>query len=321
MGFDFAALNFTRADLNRYRYRLLGVDRDWVDAGAQRSARYAGLGVGRYTFEVIGSNNDGVWSQQPASFALRVLPPLYLTWWFRIAVLVVVAGLLGWLYRTRVKRLLEIERMRLRIATDLHDELGSELSGIALTSAIVGRNDLLPAEDRARLADVEATSHKVMDGLRDIVWYVNPEHDRFESLVDRMRGTARRLSGELTVDFQTHGLDRTVPLDMRTRRQLYLIFKELLTNAVKHSGGSRVSVTLRRRNRSVELTVEDWPESLRPSGRSPECPFADHPPEAPRSCRTIVNRKTSGNMRSTRSTVAFTASSSTVAPADNTMAR
>ncbi len=255
--FQFVALNFTRSVLNRYRYRLHGIDQAWVEAGKQQSARYAGLSPGAYTFEVIGSNDDGVWSKEPVLYQFEVQPAYYETWWFRATILALALTLLSWLYKIRVNRRLAMKRMRLRIASDLHDELGSELSGIALASAIVGRNAELSSDDRGRLSDVEQTSHRVMEGLRDIVWYVNPEHDNFDSLVDRMRATARRLSGDVKVSFEIKGRPRDSDLNMQARRQLFLAFKELLTNALRHANGTRVDAELNRTGRALELTVVD----------------------------------------------------------------
>ena len=144
-----------------------------------------------------------------------------------------------------------------RIAADLHDEVGSELSGIALANALVGRSAGLAAAERARLADAEQAARRVLERLRDIVWYVNPEHDRLESLVDRMRGTARRLTGGFELTFEVEELAGSGGLDMRSRRPLYLAFKELVTNATRHSGGSTIAIHLARRNGFLELTVAD----------------------------------------------------------------
>src|SRR5690606_8262588 len=135
LSFTFAALAYAHPPKNRYAYRLEGFDAGWVDAGTGRVARYTNLPAGDYVFRVRGSNNDGVWNEAGLALRLTVLPPFWETAWFRLLVAAAVAGLLGAAYRYRVQRLLEVERLRLRIASDLHDDFSSDLTGIALLTA------------------------------------------------------------------------------------------------------------------------------------------------------------------------------------------
>ncbi len=257
--FGFTAASYTRASQNRFRYRFLDVDEDWIETRSRRSSRYVGLLPGEYTFEVMAANGSGSWSDSPARLSVRVVPPFWVTWWFRLACVLALLGLAAVFYQRRIARLLELERMRLRIATDLHDELGSELSGIAFASSVVGRSSGVGELERKRLAEIAETARGVMEGLRDIVWYVNPEHDEVNSLVDRMRSTARRLAPDLRLDFAaaTGQEGRPLPLDMNQRRQVHLIFKELVTNAAKHSGGKNLVVRIVLEDTSLGLEVCD----------------------------------------------------------------
>ena len=175
VSFEFSALSFTSPEKNRYAHRLEGLDLDWVEAGTRRFARYTSIPPGEYTFRVKASNNDGVWSETGLFLPVTVLPPFWQTWWFRLLVVAAIATLLASWHRLRVGRLLAMERMRLRIASDLHDELGSELSGIALATSMVGRREYLEERDRDRLLDVQTTATRVMQGLRDIVWYIKEQ--------------------------------------------------------------------------------------------------------------------------------------------------
>jgi signal transduction histidine kinase len=214
------------------------------------------LPAGRYVLRVRGSNNDGVWSRHEAALPVTVLPPFWQTWWFRIAAAsLAVAGLVV-AYKMRIRRLLALERLRLRIASDLHDELGSELSGIAMASSLIGREDRLTDKDRSRLADVAATAARVMTGLRDIVWYINPEQDTLESLEQRMRSVARTLLDGTTHEFRSSGI-RPAPIEMDRRRHLFLIYKELVTNVVRHARASRVDIRLDMTERLLRLEVAD----------------------------------------------------------------
>jgi signal transduction histidine kinase/ligand-binding sensor domain-containing protein len=254
---EFAALDFRAPLRHRYVYRLDGFDDDWVDGGTRRFARYTALRPGDYTFRVQVAGSRRTPNGSEALLAVTVLPPFWQTWWFRGVVAASLVTLLGLAYRVRVRRLIEVERMRLRIAGDLHDELGSELSAIALMSAMLGRHDYLEARDRERLADVESSTRRVMDGLREIVWCIDPEHDTLGSLAVRMRSAAARLLANVDHEFVTNLADSTRPVDMDVRRSLFLACKELVANAARHSGARRVEVRFAHEAGRLVLEVAD----------------------------------------------------------------
>ncbi|MGQ0735975.1 MAG: sensor histidine kinase [Acidobacteriota bacterium] len=256
VAFEFAALNFTDGRKNRYAYTLEGFDRDWTAAGAERAARYTSLPAGQYTFRVRGSNNDGVWSDREVALPVLVVPPFWQTWWFRSIALAMLAGALLVAHRLRTAHLVGLERLRLRIASDLHDDLGSELSGIALASGLVARQEGLTERDRQRLMAVSTSAAKVMDGLRDVIWTISPEHDTLESMERRMREVAQTLLADHTHEFHAFGL-RTGVVPMRTRRHLFLIYKELLHNIVRHARARHVRIVLDASSQALRLVVAD----------------------------------------------------------------
>jgi signal transduction histidine kinase len=253
--FEFAALGFTAALQNALAYRLEGWDRDWLDAGHARSVRYTNLPPASYTFRVRAANNDGVWNREGAAVTVVVAPAFWQSWWFRLAVaLLAAAAILVW-HRARLARALEVERLRLRIAADLHDELGSDLSGIALAASLLGRDEALSERSRDRLARVAAAVARVTEGLRDIVWHVNPEHDTLPALEARLRGVAAAILGDLAHDVRTSGVTRPVSMDVR--RHLVLIVKELLANIVRHARATRVAIRVAWAAGALRLSVAD----------------------------------------------------------------
>jgi signal transduction histidine kinase len=207
-------------------------------------------------FRVRASNNDGIWNDQTAALALTVLPPYWQTWWFRGALAAAFASGLVAAHKLRIRRLRELERLRLRIASDLHDELGSELAGIALASSMVGRQDHLTDKDRRRLADVASGATRVMFALRDIVWSISPEQDTLASLEARMRSVARSLLAGVPHEFRSSGITPT-PIEMDARGHVFLIYKELLHNIVRHARARRVRIGLDATGDRLELQVSD----------------------------------------------------------------
>jgi signal transduction histidine kinase/ligand-binding sensor domain-containing protein len=267
LAIEFVAVDLSSAPARRFEYRLEGLEPDWIDTDGARVARYAGLAPGDYRFRVRAANRDGVWTASPAALAIRVAPPYWATAWFRLAVVLTVAAALALLYRWRVRHLIELERMRLRIAGDLHDELGSDLSGIALASSRLGARASIAEADRRRLSEIEEASLRVMRGLRDIVWYVDPEHDTLESTARRMRSVARDLLPDVELSF-VERLGDGGGIEMSTRRQVFLVFKELVHNVARHARARTVEVGLEVADGELRLRVADDGRGFDPAAAS-----------------------------------------------------
>lgn len=153
----------------------------------------------------------------------------------------------GLFYRFRVNRLLEVERMRFRIATDLHDDIGTSLSEIAITSDVARQSvKTSPEETEALLQRIAATSRSLLDSMNDIVWAIKPDSDGLEDLIFRMQEFALRILEAKGIDVRFEKADESVlarlRLPMDVRRNLYLIFKEIVANVVKHASCSSVVI-------------------------------------------------------------------------------
>lgn len=252
ISFGFAALNFTDAAHNRYSYRLDGHESEWVDGGTHDVTRYAELPPGNYVFQLNGSNNDGGWNSRGIELPVHISPSFWQSWWGRGLLVLFGLTALAAFHRYRMARLLEVERLRWRIADDLHDDLSSDVSGIALAATLV-RQD----HDDNRLDDIEEVSQSVVERLRDVVWYVNPEHDSPQALLRRMRDIANRLLPGTECRFDVDLAHREPVLDMATRRHLFLVFKEALHNVASHARANRVDIRLCQRDGGLLLAIRD----------------------------------------------------------------
>jgi ligand-binding sensor domain-containing protein len=254
---EFAALEFTNPRRNRYAYRLEGFDPEWVDAGTRRYAQYARVPPGDYLFRVRGANNDGVWNEAGSSLAVVVQPAFWQTWWFRVAVgLVVVGGVVG-AYSYRMAQVRKVQQLRLDVAGDLHDDLSSDIAGIAVVADMLRRRNGLGERDRVDLEMIRDTARGMVEGVRDIVWYMDPEHDTLEATVDRMRAAADRMlrgtAHTISVSTARHAPD----LSMGARRDLFLVYKEAVQNVVRHARADTVSISLAVEGRRLRLEVAD----------------------------------------------------------------
>jgi len=256
---DFSSLSMARAPLLRYQYQLVGVDSGWSAPTDQRTVHYASLAPGTYRFLVCAVDPSGLSSEQPASVDFRILPPIWRRWWFLTLVTLVIGSVVSLLYRYRVAQLLELERVRTHIATDLHDDIGSSLSQIAVLSEVVRRQVDGAAEVSQPLSTIASTSRELVDSMSDIVWAINPHRDNLADLAQRMRRFASDLFTANDIDFRFNACDteRAIRLDADVRRQLFLVFKESIHNIVRHSQCSRVEVDLRMDKHTITLTLKD----------------------------------------------------------------
>ena len=250
-------MSFVAPTKVRFRYRMEGFDPDWVDAGVTRSASYTRLPPGTYRFRVTACNNDGVWNDVGASIGVVVVPAFYQTWWFRLLVIVGVAGAIAVLFRVRVSRLKQLARLRGRIASDLHDEIGSNLGGIILLSELTQHVPALPSDAQESLQEINATAHRAADAMRDIVWFLNPDFDTLADVVERMREFARTLLAGVECEFVAPSDPTAQSLPLEFRRHVFFAFKEILHNIVSHAAATRVSIRLDVTGRQLTLRVDD----------------------------------------------------------------
>lgn len=257
--FTFAAMDFTNPRQNHYAYQLDGFDQDWVQIGNRHTANYTQVPPGTYTFRVKGSNNNGVWNEEGASVKVIITPPFWAIWWFRSASVLTVCLVLFVLYRYRVHRLLELQLTRLRIAQDLHDDIGSSLSSIALESELVQGRTALDEKEKTRLNRIANRSRQLIESMDDIVWAINPANDRLDDLLQRMRSTVVDLFAPKGISCTFHFPQKVLPhtLAMEFRRNLFLIYKELLNNVFKHSLATHVEIDLEKQNGMLILKVKD----------------------------------------------------------------
>jgi ligand-binding sensor domain-containing protein/two-component sensor histidine kinase len=257
---DFVALGFSPGEGLRYQYKLEGASADWSQLSDQRKVNFANLAPGRYRFLVRAVNADGVASDEPATFSFTILSPVWQRWWF-LTIAAIVAGVAVYsIYRYRVSRLLEVERIRTRIAADLHDDIGSNLTKIGILSE-VARQQMNGGEQRVAepISTIARISRESVTSMSDIVWAINPRMDSLRDLVSHMREFAGEMlaSRDIEFDFRAPSSDLYLRLGADVRRTVYLVFKEAVNNAVRHAECRKVYIELEVEGTRLVLTVAD----------------------------------------------------------------
>jgi signal transduction histidine kinase/ligand-binding sensor domain-containing protein len=270
ISFEFTALEYTIPAKNNYRYRLEGWDNEWVESGSKRFARYSNLPPGQYTFWVQACNNDKIWGNKEVLMSIIITPPYWKTWWF---ITILVLGLSFFLFytirsistRKLKEQLRELEKQqavqkeRERISKDMHDDLGSGLSKIAIQSELLKYKLKQNENPELHAERIVKTSRELVDNLSEIVWALNPRHDNPESLLAYIREFTTDLFEDQNVkcifDFPEQTLLPCFPSEIR--RNIFLILKEALNNTFKYAEATEVVIRVKRQNKIITFEVTD----------------------------------------------------------------
>ncbi|MFO8029452.1 MAG: two-component regulator propeller domain-containing protein [Cyclonatronaceae bacterium] len=254
--FTYAAAAYLDPARTRYRVKLEGFDDNWSAWTSETWKDYTNIPEGTYRFLLEARNLFGVVSVADP-FHVRILPPWYRTWWAYLLYLVASVTVLYTGYRIRLNQLLRVHRIRNRIAGDLHDEISATLSSISFFAKAVEDEKIHGDRNRfVRLISDSAGDAK--EKITDIVWAINPEHDDWNSFLSKCRRFSSDLMESKDIDYRLD-IDERIPgkLDMKLRQNLWLIFKEMLTNVARHSEASQVNISITYKAGKVHLKVSD----------------------------------------------------------------
>ena len=256
---DFVALNYRKQDDNQYAYYLEGFEEDWNYIGSKHVAYYTNLSPGEYTLHMKAGDAFGNWNEDTLQMRIEVLPTFFQTVWFKIVVSLFIAGILYAFYRYRINQLLHLQQVRNRISADLHDELGSTLSGISIMGSLAKKGMADQRTSGALVDRIMEDVRQISGSLDDIVWNISPKNDSLSSLIARMTRYASELFEAKQIVFKFDIPERLgdIKLSMEQRRNIYLIFKESVNNLAKYSKCSHAEVRIRLDKKTVSLIVKD----------------------------------------------------------------
>jgi signal transduction histidine kinase/ligand-binding sensor domain-containing protein len=279
--FHYTALSFAVPEKNRFRYKLAGVDPDWVEAGSRRVAYYNNLRPGEYEFQVVAADNEGVWNWNGARARVKLLPHFWQSWWFTACAVVAMVGMIGGAVRnvTRGKlqrklQLLEqqhaVESERSRIARDMHDDLGAQLTEILLLNELARKGSANPENFPTHLDKQSLVIQDVAGSLDAIVWAVNPVNDSLDRLANYLYAQAERLLGMRSIHCRFDVPDELPDyfLSSEVRHNVFLAVRETLNNVIKHSGASEVWFRLRTTPKTLSIVIEDNGAGFSPAERA-----------------------------------------------------
>lgn len=259
VSFNYAGLDFLSRTGLQYLYRLTGYDDDWINAGNRTYAAYTNLSPGSYQFEVKTFNQTTNGYGPITHLAIQITPPYWQTWWFIISGIFLFIAALYTFYRYRVNQLLQMQNVRSRIATDLHDDIGSTLTNINILSELSKKNIDHKREANIFLNRIAEEVNISSQALDDIVWSINKENDTVEQTVARMRRYAAEILEAANIHYSLHS-DKEIAnrkLNMEIRRDLFLLFKEAINNIYKHAKATHVEISVWLEKKNLQLQIRD----------------------------------------------------------------
>jgi two-component system, sensor histidine kinase ChiS len=280
--FQFSAKGEAASQHNLYSYRMEGIEKTWSTPSAENVARYPFLPPGKYTFKVRAMNRQQQWGP-PTEFSFLIHPPFWKRWWFLTLMVLLIAGIVYWIFQRRIsnikkreeekaatkRKLTDLEYKskqavlgeRLRISSDLHDEVGATLSGIAmyshLTKEQLKSNNISGINNSLEV--IQQNSSQMVDKLNDIVWFINPEQDSIMQLISRLEDYIYKMAAikDIHASIKKTGLIIDIPLSTEVRRNIYLFCKEAINNSVKHSNASILEFSIEEKKNCLEIIIKD----------------------------------------------------------------
>lgn len=269
--FTYAAASYIEPEANTYRVRLRGYDDGWSNWSEETQKDYTFIPEGTYTFEVQGRN---VYEELGSidSFTFSILPPWYRTIWAYLGYLLIAAGIIYGGYRLRLNSILKEHRIRDGIARDLHDELSSTLSSINFFAEAINSRKLGPKESNRFLSLIDKSSREAKEKVSDIVWVIHSENDDWENLFLRCKRFAADTLDSRGVkhDFTVEGSFTGRPT-ITERKNIWLIFREILTNIARHAEPEQVEIRFGLNSKNLHIQIVDDgkgfdPKSVRADG-------------------------------------------------------
>ena len=257
---SFAGINFDNGQSNQYAYRIFeNQPAGWISIGSQKTLNFANLKPGKYTFQVKTAGTDDINNNGAASLMLIISPAFYQTYWFFTICLLIIALTLYALYRYRIQQLLRVQKVRINISSDLHDDIGARLTNMNILTMLSEQNLGNPEISGTYLSRISGEIQSSGEALDDIVWSINSNYDSLAETIARMRRYAAEQfePTNIAFEFKTDVFRIHHKLMMDQRRDLFLVYKESITNILRHSGASKVSINIMNIKKQLHVSITD----------------------------------------------------------------
>lgn len=254
--FNLALTDYQSPEAEVFLYRIKGLFDEWVTLNSQRSLRLDGLPGGHYVLEIKALDSRGRPALNVLHYHIDVAQPFYKSWWFYLALFVLASALLSAFFILRLQNIRRVQHLREQIASDLHDEVGSLLTRITMTSDNLQYSSHSDADRSTKLQKIASLSRTAASSMSDILWAIDARNDYTGNLADRMREHAEEMLAPLSLhpefDF---AVNPRMSISSQLRQQLYMIYKEAINNVVKHSTANDVRIAYHHNEQGFRLSI------------------------------------------------------------------
>lgn len=269
---EYTGINFSRPEQIKFKYRLIGLDTDWTDAGARRTSYFSHLPSGTYTFEVMAESGDGISSETTAQLKIIVHPPFWKTWWFGLICAVIGALAISGIVRARILRLQRAqlaqedfsrrlinahESERRRIAAELHDGLGHSLAMIKNSASFAAELDNIPAPAKQQIDQISEQTRQAISEVREISYNLRPYLLDYLGLTKAIQSLLNRIAAATLIEINSE-IDAIDNLfGDEAEMSIYRIIQESLNNVLKHANANEVLVIIRKQAELLIIMIRD----------------------------------------------------------------
>jgi len=243
---------------NTYSTKLEGFEDRWFYQGNSSSIRYNKLPAGDYVLKIKGTDSRGNKTASILSIPITVKQIFYKKWWFIALAILVVIAIMYSIFRYRFQQALAMERLRTKISSDLHDDVGSLLSGLAMQTELMEIN--ASEADKFKLQKIAGISRNAISQMRDLVWSIDSRRETVHDVIERMHELAEELLLSKDIAFQIDSSSIKNPskrLTAQTKQDLFLIYKEAITNILRHSDATNVKIAFTNTSKGCVFTIQD----------------------------------------------------------------
>lgn len=268
--FRFRGVEFLDAGNVTYAYKMEGLDNDWIYSGKLNEVRYNRIQPGDYTFRIKAANGAGIWTDKEMQIKISINAPFWQRWWFYTLAAACIAGVLiiitQYISQNRLKekiRQLEkqkaVEAERNRISKDMHDEIGSGLTRIALMTELMNTQKQLDEKTKREVNEIAGSTRQLVESMSEIIWTLNPHNDKLEDLFAYLREQTTHYFEPLNIAYKINFPDNIpdIKLSNEQRRNLFLVSKEALNNALKHAAATSIEFMAVAGNGKIKFSVSD----------------------------------------------------------------
>jgi ligand-binding sensor domain-containing protein/signal transduction histidine kinase len=267
---EVSGLNFVNPQLTRYAYRLTGLKGEWIDNGFSNILSFNNIAYGTYLLEVKAQAHNGLWSAVK-TMNIQVLSPIWLRWWFIGLLILAVSACIYAIYRFRIRQLERVQALQNNIAADLHDDVGAALTNIEILS-FLSKNQIGDAIKIGNLIDkIGEEAKKTNESLHQLVWTMKTENDGLEQTLAQLNRLAVDNLEIQNIRFSVTQSQQSLknhPLNSEKRRDLIMVFKEVLANITKHAQATEVRMAVDVHNQILKIDITDNGIGISPKKRT-----------------------------------------------------